>query len=290
MSSSLTLVIPWRDRPELRQTLAANTPIIINKHFKTIVVNCGGDSGVGAITAGVGLDVVVVHLPCPTFNRSLALNIGASVAQSEYLFFIDSDIILSADSLDGYLPLICPQRVLSIMRMRETINEDDNVARLLGLNRVPTIIGDIVQKQSMEVLWTDGTSTCAPSFRSFFRDRSRGGQGQIILAKDAFTSVRGYNSNLKGWGFEDVDILIRLQRVLSLEHIEVGEIIHLSHGDSVRDLQGRTRTESVLRNIAIACANYSKGDLFGTFEADLYRYKDKIRVDHISATKRSDHK
>jgi hypothetical protein len=68
----------------------------------------------------------------------------------------------------------------------------------------------------------------------------------------------------------DIDVLIRLQRVLKLRHESVSDVIHLTQGDSKRSLApGWTRDASAARNMRLATVNYARGELQGTLERDI---------------------
>ena len=61
--------------------------------------------------------------------------------------------------------------------------------------------------------------------------------GCMIVHKNAFEDVNGYNENLKSWGFEDIEIYQRLQNILSMEmKIFPAGIETIKHGDELRNM------------------------------------------------------
>ena len=136
---------------------------------------------------------------------------------------------------------------------------------------------DVVKVNAAQFVFRDGRTVSAPTFRSYAADGSRGGQGQLLVAREHLLQVGGYNSQLAGWGYEDVDILVRLQHNLDLQHEQVGEATHLSHGDGVRDLRGTTRAQSDYHNFRIASANYAHQRFLGSLAEDLAGWRGRIR-------------
>ena len=60
--------------------------------------------------------------------------------------------------------------------------------------------------------------------------------GFILFNKDHFLAVNGYNENLKGWGYEDIDFYNRLSEVVQKNILSDLDsyIFHIPHEDSLR--------------------------------------------------------
>jgi predicted glycosyltransferase involved in capsule biosynthesis len=60
--------------------------------------------------------------------------------------------------------------------------------------------------------------------------------GFILLNKNHFFNVNGYNENLKGWGYEDSDLYIRLSRLVQKNLLTDLDdyIFHIPHEDSLK--------------------------------------------------------
>jgi glycosyltransferase involved in cell wall biosynthesis len=274
---NLAVVIPWNNRPELAATLARNSPVFRDFGCAVTIVNCGGDAaGLGPIARSAGVCASLVHLEGARFNRSLAVNLGIAHCDAPYVFVLDADLIVPAATLEECVRALDARHVLTIRRMRETQGQ----AWLEPGGPEPFLV-DVVKLNSACFVFRDGRTISAPTFSSYAGDGSRGGQGQLIAARDKLIEVGGYNSQLTGWGYEDVDILVRLQYLAGLQHRQLGEVIHLSHGDAVRDLRGGSRGQSDYRNFRIACANYSSRRFLGTLAEDLATWRDRIRVDPV---------
>ncbi len=262
MPATTTVIIPWRNRPELVHTLAQNANIFRAHNMGVLIVNCGGnDALLNQAIQKNDMPLTVVDLPADLFNRSLAINVGILHSTSDYLFVLDADVVLDADGVEACRSCLEKGHVVTLERLRESVGQEPSSIPCSERLR------DVVLTHRMEVRWSDGTSSDVESYREYL-DGSHGGQGQLFVCRRHLVEIDGYNSHLLYWGFEDVDVLIRLQRSLGLRHGSAGEATHLSHGDEVRELGGTKRWESNRRNAALACANYDRGILSGTLTED----------------------
>jgi N-terminal domain of galactosyltransferase len=81
-----------------------------------------------------------------------------------------------------------------------------------------------------------------------------------------FMDLQGYNSDLKGWGWEDIDVLVRLSR-LGYQRKQVGWGWHLWEGDVPNPTAEKIASE--MANRALALANYAEANFFGSLERDI---------------------
>jgi predicted glycosyltransferase involved in capsule biosynthesis len=60
--------------------------------------------------------------------------------------------------------------------------------------------------------------------------------GFVLFNKDHFLAVNGYNENLRGWGYEDIDFYNRLSEITQKNIISDLEsyVFHIPHDDSLR--------------------------------------------------------
>jgi hypothetical protein len=93
--------------------------------------------------------------------------------------------------------------------------------------------------------------------------------------------IHGYSSELETWGWEDDDILVRVQYALGLRRIQKGAALHLTHGDDRRILRG-PRGQSDQLNFLKCCRNYNKGLFLGTYGSDVARAADKVTETHVN--------
>jgi len=270
LQGSTAVIIPWKNRFEILATLSENASIFTDFGIEIVVVNCGGDNEFFAKGLEIiGAPVTVVELPAHSFNRSLAINIGVACTMVEYLFILDADVILTKDVVEACLASVREGHIVTIERLCESRG---NIPEALSQS---DYLADIRQIHGMEVSWKDGEVTCVPCQREYL-DGSHGGQGQLLVSREHLVRINGFNSRLATWGFEDVDILIRLQRALRLPHKQLGTAVHLSHGDEARDLGGTDRRLSNRQNAIHAFGNYARGELGGSLHEDVATWKPLI--------------
>lgn len=264
MQLDVSVIIPWCARPEIKTTLKENS-LFFDKHkLEVIVVNCGGDGAfLRSALDEVGLKQVRwIELDC-NFNKSLALNIGSFAARAERLFFLDTDIVFKEDFLSSAMSVLNETCFVTVDRVYESQpvkRDEDNF-----LDELVTTLCFVVK----------GNRRAQIVNHVRFDDGSRGGPGLILLWRDHFLKVDGMNSDLRGVGWEDNDLILRLQFQLSLEHRRVGSAVHLSHEDAGKQL-GINRAEADQLNFASCYKNYNAGYLLGTYTDDVATWKDSI--------------
>jgi hypothetical protein len=265
-------IIPWYQRPELKQTLRHNTPIFEAMRSDITVVNCGGDSrSLRQILSSVDLvRTTQIDLPAKGFNRALALNIGVHDAERGVVFILDADIFLTG----------------SLRRYAETCARRNCFAILAGMTAVPPReprftppSGSFLQKIVAEVRdsyhWLDGTVTQVVRARLDCGQDRRAAPGIMLVQKKHLVNVGGYRSDFVGWGWEDIDVHVRLLR-LGLECVHVDEEIkHLEHGDDKRDLNGPMR-EAENANRSRVWQAYCDGNFVGTYKTDVGRWQGSV--------------
>jgi glycosyltransferase involved in cell wall biosynthesis len=236
---------------------------------EAVVVNCGGDSDrLTAALAGISLPGLRrVEIPAPAFNKGLALNLGVSASRSGRLFLLDADIVLQDDLLPRAIALLDRPGFVTVDRVLESAPPPP-VERpgLREIGHVVELTGPRNRKVRLE------------TNRVRFRDGSRSGPGLVLLAREHFLGVDGMNSDLEGWGWEDLDLLARLQLALRLPRRPWGSVIHLSHGDEVRRFEGPAPAVNEQRNYAMCLFNYGLGHYLGTCADDVATWRDRIAV------------
>jgi len=265
--SPLSVVIPWCDRPEIATTLRRNAPHFTATGADVVVVNCGGDPDrlTEALSGELFSGLRRLDLPAPAFNKGLALNLGVAAAHSERLFLLDADIVLGEDVLAAGLALLAKPCFVTIDRVVESRpGPPPERTSLREVGHILELVGPRNRRIRLE------------TNRARFRDNSRSGPGLLLLAREDFLAVDGMNSDLEGWGWEDLDLLVRLQFALRLPRRSVGSVVHLSHGDEVRSFEGPTPGANEQRNYAMCLANYGFGHYRGTYEDDVAVWTGRI--------------
>ena len=108
-SKPVTLVIPGRDCAEtLRPCLSALAPLLDGPHLREIIfVDDGSVDGSGDIAREFGVTV----LRGPGRGAGHARNLGWRHAESELIWFVDSDCVTEPDALDLLMPFMARPEV-----------------------------------------------------------------------------------------------------------------------------------------------------------------------------------
>lgn len=267
-SPKISMVVPWANRTEICETLPANIKKLKGALAQVVIVNCGGDPRLlqPALdrAADLGVPLTVVELKEHRFNKSLALNLGASVSVEERLFFMDADVIL-----ERYIvPAKLNNQFITIDRVRESIPgilQESKLASYKNMIYFETCNGVRLTLETNHYCFQKGTKS---------------GPGLVLTGRKAFLNINGMNSRLEGWGWEDMDYLVRLQLNGGLKRVKSGSAVHLTHGDDVRDVIGASRFESEDMNFRMCMANYHRGCFVGTYSDDLEEWGGRVNVLH----------
>lgn len=268
----LSVIIPWSNRPVLQETLPRNRRVFDRHNLEIIIVNCGGDE--------VQLrELLREHDPArfnclkietSVFNKPLALNIGVSASRSPHLFFLDADVILREDFLPSAFEAFNAGHFVTVDRVVESHPRpfgDDNQLYEMAY--------------SISFVAKNGRKAHIETNRVRFTDGSRSAPGLVLIAREHFLAVDGMNSDLEGWGWEDNDLLLRLQFALNLTVHRTGSALHLTHGDEERNWAGIKRGASEKLNFAACLKNYRAGHYFGTYRNDVAMWKDRCRLERL---------
>jgi hypothetical protein len=269
----LSVVIPWCNRDEVCRTLLHNCNAFQETCAEVVIVNCGGDvQRLRRALAHAEIGTLrLIDLPRPRFNKSLAINIGVYASRSPRLFVLDTDICLHNNLIVEAVSHLEGQSFVTVRKVYESEPKSG-----WGGDIRDTFIRSITNSNIIQLSFVDGTSIDIRSREDAF-DGSRSGNGLIFANTEHLIAIGGYNSELEGWGWEDDDIQLRLRKVLGLAHIEVGEVLHLSHGDEVRALFGASRRSSDAANFGLACRRYSRSDFCGTYLIDVSAWKERMK-------------
>lgn len=264
----LSVIIPWCDRAELLRTLTDNAAIFERHEVEVVVVNCAGDEQwLGDALGRLTVPVTRVDVPADGFNKALALNLGVYAARGEHLFFLDCDVILDADFLDEALGRLAGGEFVTIERVVESKPPESSPSPAEGVQGIANAIG-LVTPQG-DTVWIETN-------RVRFDDGSRSGPGLIVLRRDHFEAVDGMNSDLLGWGWEDLDLVARLQLSGLARRRALGQVVHLSHGNAKR--AGGDTAETEHDNFSVCLANYRLGYHRGTYADDVETCADAIEI------------
>jgi predicted glycosyltransferase involved in capsule biosynthesis len=265
--SQFSIIIPWANRPELAETLEKNMPEFRQNNAEVIIVNIGGDTmQLKEIIRPFKYPFKTLELPGQLlFNKCICLNMGVYAATNNYLFFLDADIILEKEFLSSaarHLTTACFVTLEKVFESKPTNNK----------------IKSNLSELAYYVEFTDVNNNKAliETSRLFINEKSRSAPGMVLLTKENFIRVNGMNGDLSGWGWEDNDLLSRLQLTLHLEWKRAGTATHLTHGDEVRIFNNSTKKASEAANFSRCLNNYSLGNYAGTYQQDVTRFSNEL--------------
>lgn len=258
---SLSVVISWRDRKELGRCVESLSRMLNGRDAEIIVVNLGGTRELLNVQIAGFENIKIVEKESEWFNKPLANNIGAHAARGDYLFFCDCDILFeNAEFLELY-DMVCASNKTfgTLAGVRET---DPNSRG----GRNVACFG-----YELNIRIANGASVRIVDNEEDIQDGTRQAPGLLLVKRNDFDAVGGYNSALDGWGWEDQDMICRLILHTRLERVNYGKVFHISHSDEAR-LQAfpmKDRWESRDRMFRRALNNYDEGRFTGTYAMDV---------------------
>jgi len=264
----LSVIIPWCDRAEIEETLASNAALLARHDVEVVVVQCAGDEAwlAEALTRVPG-PVTWVDVPADGFNKALALNLGVHAATGDSVFFLDCDVLLREDFLSEALDALDQGCFVTIDRVYESAAGPSESSEPSALAGLANAVGLVIE---------DGRTVWVETNRVHFHDGSRSGPGLILLRREHFIAVDGMNSDLVGWGWEDLDLVARLQLSGVAPRRALGSVVHLTHGDAKR--AGDSTGETERDNFSVCLANYRLGYHRGTYDDDVQTCADAIEI------------
>ena len=228
-----------------------------------VLVNCAGKSSWlrANCRSLAGIDISILELPVKAFNKSLAINVGLAIAEADLILILDVDVILR-DFLQKAVPLCDGKSCVTLRQVRESNFTSSEPSELRQVTFTLTLQG------------SGATSAVIETGRIDLAAGTRSAPGILLTDKRNLLNVGGLNSELAGWGWEDIDLLARLQFKCGLRHHQTGFGTHLSHGDDVRQLGGlSSRVESEQRNSQLCLSQYQAGKFDGTLETDILTWR-----------------
>jgi len=263
-----SIIIPWRNRTQLSTTIKNFKEVVDNLQGEIVIINFGGDAILldSLIPQNNRQRIKIVHLHDITyFNLSATRNIGAHHASHDVLFFCDCDVLIDYAIVKNNLDTLAKQD--NIFINPEGVLETDGGR----FKKTGKIIG---VRMSLALTFDDGRAIEIPT-QSINREKStRAAKGLLFIRKPMLLAINGYNSGFEGWGWEDSDLVIRLQAALGAKQIVNGFFTHLSHDDEERiqyyEIQDRQKTNRAAYEAGLE--RYDQGNFLGTYQEDIKRF------------------
>lgn len=283
MSSSppLSVLITWSNRAEFEYALSQNRHWLIETEAEVLIINCAGDhSTLARMVSAVPLPCAkLIRVPHPRFNKALSLNLGIHLSKAEIIFTMDADIVSSSFPVKVEAQQL--KTAFATVRWMHESKPDDPVLKP-AITEETAYVQTVEQSHSLTFRWSDGTVSTVTTARKSLFNGSRAGAGQLMARKEHLIAVGGYNSDLEHWGWEDNDMQLRLAKFLGLQHIESGDVIHLSHDDGSRAMYGETRASLTWHNLKQSVQRYSSNSFLGTLVSDISKWGEYCEVEDVS--------
>jgi hypothetical protein len=258
----LSIVVTWRDRVELREALPGLIASARAVGGDLTLVNFSGDVRLLASQLGDSARALqVVQISGQRyFNKACAQNLGAANTRQPLLFFCDCDIVLEPQVIQRLVGQLYerPGTFATLAGVRESQVNSRGGRHVVCFG------------YELRIRTADGRSLRIVDNEEDAEEGTRQAPGLLMVRREDFLRINGYNSRLHGWGWEDQDMISRLTLGAGLERISEGRAIHISHDDQARvgHYPISDRWESRDRMFRQALANYDRGDFQGTFEKD----------------------
>lgn len=263
-ATRLSVVVSWRDRAELQQTLPPLARCAARFEGEITVVNFGGDpSQLAGLIGRHACPVTTVTVAGQHyFHKARAQNVGAAHALHDLLFFCDCDILFEERELEGLVSEVS-STVGTFGTFRGVTESDKNSRRA----------GNVVMfGYQLMLRLANGRTLSIVDNEEDVDDGTRQAPGLLFVRREDFQGVGGYNGRLHGWGWEDQDIIARLTLAGGLRRVQRGKATHLSHDDAARMRHyplAKDRWANRDQMFRQALENYDRGDFLGTLHADV---------------------
>ncbi len=262
----ISIIISWNNRSEIKLSIPSLLCSAKALDGEVIIVNFGGNKKQLTSLLGDYKNLVkVVSVKSKQFNKTWAQNIGFHHAKHDYIFFCDCDIILNTNiiiKLHEYLRINkkCFATLSSVKETSINSRGGNNLSSFGYQLKLKINSGRTVSIIDNEEDSSSGT---------------RNAPGLLMVHKNHFIKINGYNGRLFGWGWEDQDIICRLTLAANLKRFIFGSALHISH-DSHSRMQSYNnfsdRWESRDRMFRNALFNYDNNDFSGTYLEDIKKF------------------
>jgi hypothetical protein len=185
-------------------------------------------------------------------NKGRMLNYGVSKSRAEIVVFCDCDITFPWSSLQQLIQVAATEDIGYIKRVFPHGSKSSNKS-------------SIYVRSIVECLLPDGRKGRVERSRSYPLIRARSGPGLMALRRKLFIEAQGFNGQLDGWGWEDVDLQLRCQFV---QNVSVRGVGHAFHTSSQKEASPVKRLASENNNVLKSLSGILAGSFIGTFLED----------------------
>jgi hypothetical protein len=257
----LSTIITWRNRPQIEASIASLIELGRRFDGEVVVVDMGGDAA--RLSAHLGdraAAVRVVRIAAEEFCKPIAQNVGAARSRHPLLFFCDCDVVLDVEAMVDLVEAIRadPDAFGTVAEVAESDPSQ------LRRGQIRTF------GYQLSITMTNGRALQIVDDEPDPSRPARRAPGLLVVRRAHFLEVNGYDANLRGWGWEDQDMIARLTLGAGLHRISRGSAVHITHDDGSRVAEYREKDQWATRDRSFrhALANYDRGSFLGTYARD----------------------
>lgn len=260
--SDLTFIIHFRlDNQEREKNLNITLNYLNNilPESKIIIVEDDSESRINE-TIGRYKNINYIFLNNKhSYKKSYSYNIGLQSALTNYVCFLDIDCIVDRQNITKCLQeLEIKNKAVYIgyngICIYFKYNVKDNIIKNKSKDLI-NYLNELVDRQNLRTgyeceYYTIGNTSAVG--------------GMLIGARDTFKECGGFNPNFNGWGYEDNEIILRLNKI-GIELFKINtKIPYLFHMPHTQENEQRDKHDRYFENYTEyqKILNMTKADLF----------------------------
>jgi len=176
-----------------------------------------------------GCEIIVKESSDSKFNKCLLYNQGALEAKHNVLCFLDSDVFVSESSI---------KKSIELADANNVVVSYNGTAIYLSYKSKHILTSDLTYQNMLDLLPKNYTPSRLEKNEMFEVGNLRAVGGCLVMSKDCFKDVNGFNPNFINWGYEDNEIVTRchkLKKNVILANTKEPFLFHLPHHDVEED-------------------------------------------------------
>ena len=196
-TSKVSLILPTFNGLSYTRSLLDSLSETDSKDIQLIVINDASTDGTREFLEALKIPNLQIVNNSSNLGYASSCNLGASIADSKWLCFLNNDLILSGDWLEPLVSgLLLPDAgLVGCVQTNPTTNLIDHAGMYFDLEGMPRHAGHKFKRASSDsyVEWSAVTAAC------------------FAIRKSVFDQAGGFDTAYRN-GYEDVDLCLRLSR------------------------------------------------------------------------------